>query len=219
MRRFDFLISQFADIKTTLLISITNEDFCTQVISGVVNNTAYASGAWLPSVGALNSSDMSPMAAFAKLMILLTVAKYKNWKLDIVKMLMQMDLRGEMIVVSRLDSRGRGELLPGQSLHSLDGGSSLTNDPKLGPQLKYGETTLWQPLSNPVPEKMPGRLALRNDGNLAFYGIDNQAIWASNTGNANGASSMLILSGSYKDNNLTLNVYNNSDNIVSAVFI
>ncbi|HVR07169.1 MAG TPA: asparaginase domain-containing protein, partial [Thermoanaerobaculia bacterium] len=47
---------------------------CTQVLSGVVNDSAYAAGAWLPGVGALNPADMTPMAALAKLIALATVA-------------------------------------------------------------------------------------------------------------------------------------------------
>ena len=192
---------------------------CTQVISGTVNNTAYASGAWLPSVGALNSADMTSMAAFAKLMILLTMAEYKNWSLDTVKTLVQMDLRGEMISVNRLDSRGRKQLLSNQEITSLDGSTSLVNDPMLGPVLKNNKSgsVLWRVLDQPTEDHMPGRLIMQNDGNLVFYSDDNDPLWATNTGNPNGASSMLILSGAEKSKTLKLEVYNYSKNEVSAV--
>ncbi len=55
---------------------------CTQVLSGVVNDSAYAAGAWLPAVGALSPADMTPMAALAKLMILMTAAAYQAEQLD-----------------------------------------------------------------------------------------------------------------------------------------
>lgn len=63
---------------------------------------------------------------------------------------------------------------------------------------------------------MPGRLSIQNDGNLVFYNRFNKALWATNTGIASGASSQLILKGSTTDNSLTLEVFNYSDNAVSA---
>lgn len=188
---------------------------CTQVISGVVNNSAYASGAWLPAVGALNSADMTPMAAFAKLMILLTLADNNHWTVEEVKNLVQLNLQGEMINVSRLDSRMNSELLPGQTISSLDGSATLTNDQVLGPILQNGiGTTLWTALK-PSAEDMPGRLVIQNDGNLVYYSRFNVPLWATNTGINTGASSQLIIAGSYANNTLSLQVYNYSDNRVS----
>jgi L-asparaginase len=182
------------------------------VLQGVVNDSAYAAGAWLPSVGALSPADMTPMAALAKLMILLTSAGYSgnNWSLDTVKQLFQLNLLGEMMDVSRLDSRGDAVLLPGQSLTTLDGSASLTNDPVNGPILTDGSGTLWQPLSSPSSDHMPGQLIMQNDGNLVFYSRYNSAMWATNTGQPDGASSMLVLGGSASDGSLTLTVYDYS---------
>lgn len=186
---------------------------CTQVIEGVVNDNAYAAGAWLPEVGALNPADMTPMAAFAKLMILLTSAGYANnsWSLDVVKRLFQLNLLGEMMDVSRLDSRAKSVLLAGQSLTALDGSASLTNDPVNGPVLKNSAgSTLWSAIANPSADQMPGQLIMQNDGNLVFYNRYNAAMWATNTGVPDGASSMLILGGSTSDSSLTLTVYDYS---------
>ena len=77
---------------------------CTQVLSGTVNDNAYAAGAWLPNAGALSPQDMTPMAAFAKLMVLMSAAGYSgnNWTPVQVKNLLQLNLLGEMVNASRL---------------------------------------------------------------------------------------------------------------------
>lgn len=190
---------------------------CTQVISGTVNNNAYAAGAWLPAVGALSPADMTPMAAFAKLMVLLTSAGYNSWSAADVKNLLQLNLLGEIMDVSRLDSRGNAELLVNQSLTTLDGSASLINDPVLGPVLKNSTgTVLWSAIESPAPNDMPGRLIMQNDGNLVYYSRNNSAMWATNTGVSNGASSKLILGGSASNNTLSLTVYNYSANTTTA---
>ena len=192
---------------------------CTQVIEGVVNDNAYAAGAWLPAVGALNPADMTPMAALAKLMILLTSAGYanNNWSLGVVKTLFQLNLLGEMMNVSRLDSRTNSVLLPGQSLTALDGSATLTNDPVNGPVLRNSlGTVLWSAVASPSADQMPGQLIMQNDGNLVFYSRYNSAMWATNTGVPDGASSMLVLGGSTSGNSLTLTVYDYSRNITTA---
>ncbi|MFP2904147.1 asparaginase domain-containing protein [Pyxidicoccus sp. 3LFB2] len=189
---------------------------CTQVISGVVNDSAYASGAWLPAVGALNPADMTSTAAFAKLMILLAAAGSNGWSATDVKTLLQLNLLGEMLSVSRLDSRLNASLLPGQSISALDGSATLRNDPVLGPTLANSSgATLWKALSNPSSSDMPGRLVMQNDGNLVFYSRYNTAMWATNTGDSRGASSMLILGGSASAGSLSLQVYNYSGGTVS----
>ncbi len=190
---------------------------CTQVITGVVNNSAYAAGAWLPSVGALNPADMTPMATFAKLMVLLTSATYNQWTAQDVKYLLQLNLLGEMMDVNRMDSRGNTSLLSGQSLSTLDGSATLLNDPVLGPILTDSNgTCLWAALSNPQAEHMPGQLIMQNDGNLVYYSRYNSAMWATNTHVGSGAPSMLILNGSTSDNSLSLQVYNYATNTVST---
>ncbi|WP_170229179.1 asparaginase domain-containing protein [Polyangium fumosum] len=186
---------------------------CTQVIRGVVNDSAYAAGAWLPAVGALSPADMTPTAAFAKVMVLLAAAKHNGWSLADVKQLTQLDLLGEMMSVSRLDSRSNAALLAGQSISALDGSATLSNDPARGPILTTSTgAVLWTALSSPPPDEMPGRLVMQDDGNLVFYGRYNGALWATNTGDARGASSLLILGGSTSDESLYLQVYDYSAN-------
>jgi L-asparaginase len=184
---------------------------CTQVLSGVVNDSAYASGAWLPEVGALNPADLTPMAALAKLMILSTVAGYLGWPSGTVETLMQTSLLGEMLEVNRLDSRINPELAPSQSLSALDGSATLLNDPVDGPVLtgdaEQGPVTLWQPLPPPVAGNMPGRLVMQYDGNLAFYDQSNTLLWSTSI-NADGAtSSALVLGGSYTQGTLSLYLF------------
>lgn len=197
---------------------------CTQVLAGVVNDNAYAAGAWLPAVGALNPADMTPMAALGKLMILMTAAGYglNRWTPAQVKTLFQMNLVGEMMSVSLLDSRINSQLLSGESLNALDGSSTLTNDPVLGPVLtgtaNNNTQVLWKafPGSAPAATDMPGKLIMQNDGNLVYYSRYNRALWATNTGNPDGASSMLMITGSYSNNSLKLQVLDYSANMVTA---
>ena len=186
---------------------------CTQVVTGIVNDSAYLAGAWLPEVGALSPADMTPMAAFAKLMILLTGADFEGnqWKKDTVKRLFQTNLLGEMLSINKLDSRSNSTLLPGQRIFALDGSATLTNDATAGPVLKdKGGNTLWAAFNTaPSADEMPGRLIMQTDGNLVFYDRYNHPMWATDTGIPSGAPSLLILDGSASDNNeLTLKVYN-----------
>lgn len=192
---------------------------CTQVLSGVVNNSAYAAGAWLPAAGALSPADMTPMAALAKVMVLLASAGYNHWTPAVVKNLTQLNLLGEMLSISRLDSRVNGELQAGQSLATLDGSAQLVNDPERGPVLKAAPTGsgLWAALEDPNAADMPGRLIMQNDGNLVFYSRNNQALWATDTGVPNGAASLLELSGSTSDNSVSLRVYDYSHKRVGKV--
>ena len=67
---------------------------CTQVIGGRVRSN-YAAGTWLSEVGALSAGDMTPSAALAKLMILLTAAGYHNWNREEVEALFNRNLLGE----------------------------------------------------------------------------------------------------------------------------
>lgn len=193
---------------------------CTQVLSGIVNDSAYAAGAWLPAVGALNPADMTPMAALAKLIVLSAAAGYQGWSSDTVKTLMQTSLMGEMLSVNRLDSRSNPYLAPGQSLTSLDGSATLLNDPVQGPILtgssQSSTTVLWRALTPPIQGNMPGRLVMQYDGNLAFYDQSNTLLWSTNITTTGPAASALILGGSYSGGTLTLYVYNYAAGTVSA---
>ena len=185
---------------------------CTQVLRGVVNDSAYASGAWLPQVGALNSADMTPMAALAKLTVLLSAAGYCGFKQPTLAKLMQLNLLGEMLSVSRLDSRTNATLEPGARLSSLDGAAELRNDVMLGPVLRDNKSgnMLWRALSHPDPNQLPGRLVMQNDGNLVLYGRYNSPLWATNTGVSSGAASTLALEGAIADRTLSLSVFDHA---------
>lgn len=187
---------------------------CTQVLAGTVNDSAYASGAWLPRVGALSGSDMTPMAAFCKTMLLQAAATYQGWTITDIKRLIQLNLAGEVQNVSQLDSRSNDHLNPGQSIMALDGSATLINDPIQGPQLqKTDGTLLWS-----VPDQLcPGRLIMQNDGNLVLYTADNTACWASGFHDGNGASSVLRISGSYADGSLTLSTYDYSHGMQTSL--
>ena len=182
----------------------------TQVLRGTVNASAYAAGAWLPAVGALSPADMTPMAAFGKLMVLLAAAGHQGWSPADVKRLMQWNLLGEMLSVSRLDSRTNARLRPGESISALDGSAELVNDPAAGPVLRAGSgQVLWSALSGVSDGKngaggrngtkaldLPGTLVMQDDGNLVFYDRQQTALWATGTGLAGGASSLAMLEGS-----------------------
>lgn len=191
---------------------------CTQVLQGTVNNSAYAAGAWLPEVGALSPADMTPMAALAKLMILLAAQQHNGWSLATVKTLLQSSLLGEMTSVNRLDSRVNDVLLPGQSISALDGSATLINDAVLGPRLLSSTgTVLWSALGASTPaDPLPGRLVMQNDGNLVLYSRNTVPLWATNTGIYGGASSVLTLSGSMSNSTLTLQVYDYQHRKVTA---
>lgn len=196
---------------------------CTQVLTGVVNDSAYASGAWLPSVGALNPSDMTPMTALVKLIVLLSSAGYpaNNWSADQVKNLMQLNLLGEMINRSRLDSRLNSELLASEKITSLDGGTYLINDPTLGPVLKNAtsDEVLWSAMTKaPSTDDLPGRLIMQNDGNLVFYSRFNAPLWATDSGVSSGASSMLSINGAYDKSNLSLQVIAYGTNNITSLY-
>ncbi|WP_071872525.1 asparaginase domain-containing protein [Atopomonas hussainii] len=189
---------------------------CTQVLAGTVNSSAYAAGAWLPAVGALAPADMTPMAALAKLMILMASADEQGWTRQQVQTLLQSNLYGEMSSVNYLDSRINPELLANQGLSSLDGSAQLVNCAEQGPLLLASghSEPLWRLPINLHAGDLPGRLRMQDDGNLVFYNRSNQAIWASDTGHFGGASSRLLLSGSFAnqgaDNSLQLQVYDYS---------
>ncbi len=182
---------------------------CTQVLRGVVNDSAYAAGSWLAEVGALGALDMTPVTALAKLMVLLTLAGHPDnaWTPTQVKRLLQLNLLGEVLQVSRLDSRVNPALLPGRSLVALDGSAALVNDPALGPQLKNSDgTVLWSASDTLPPQQMPGRLMVNNDGSLEFQGRNGTALWSAPCGGPDGHPSMLVLDGSTNDGSLSLSV-------------
>jgi L-asparaginase len=197
---------------------------CSQVVAGAVNNSVYAAGAWLPQTGTLSPSDMTPICALVKLMILSTLSDINNWSRGQLRELFQTNLAGEMRSVNNLDSRTDAVLMPGQSIATLDGSAILMNDQKEGPVLCVAgaHAPLWKLPSPPASSDMPGRLIMQDNGNLVFYSRCNKALWASNTGNLVGGSSKLLLGGHYNadipsQSTLLLQVYNYSSNTCATV--
>lgn len=181
----------------------------TRVGQGAVDYNAYAAGAWLPAIGALNPADMTPMASLAKLTILLAAQKHNDWSLGDVKFLMQTPLVGEMADLARLDSRVNPTLLPSQSLSTFNGSACLVNDPEHGPLLKNSKNeVLWAMLDNPPATALPGQLRVGESGNLVFYSRNNQQLWSSNTGNGDAAPSQLRLQPSSDGRTIVLAVFN-----------
>lgn len=175
----------------------------TQVLAGVVNDSAYASGSWLAEVGARSDFDMTSIATTVKATLLLAAAGKNDWTHEQVGTLMQTSLAGEMMAVDRIDSRIDGGVLrPGASIAALDGSATLLNDPVNGPQLTDScGHPLWS------AGEGPGRLVMQDDGNLVLYTREGQPAWATDTGVPSGASSVLLLSGSTGAGNLTLSVF------------
>lgn len=66
-----------------------------RVLQGSVGAFHYAAGAWLAEIGAVSARDMTPMAAFAKTIVLLSAAAHHGWDRDRVKALIGRDLWGE----------------------------------------------------------------------------------------------------------------------------
>lgn len=180
----------------------------TQVAHGAVDYNAYAAGAWLPAIGALNPVDMTPAASLAKLTILLAAQQANGWSLDDIKFLMQTPLVGEMADISRLDSRKNATLMPGQSLTTFNGSASLYNDPALGPVLKNSKgEALWTMLENASQHALPGQLRMQDDGNLVFYSRNNAPLWSSNANLGTGSSSQLRLQELTEAKEIHLSVY------------
>lgn len=189
----------------------------TQVISGMVNSTAYASGAWLAECGCVSTYDMSGPAVQTKLTYLLALghADYFNWPQETVENLMRTPIAGEMTPINRLDdARGRF-LVAGQSIAAFDGSATLINDPDLGPVLidpGQPDAPLWAALANPTA--MPGRLQIQGDGDLVFYDRSNGVLWQSETQSSRNGSAVLILSGSLKSDDLALYLFDESTQAV-----
>ncbi|WP_417772890.1 asparaginase domain-containing protein [Stappia sp.] len=189
----------------------------TQVIAGIVNSTAYASGSWLADAGAIGNYDMAGPATQAKLLILLALADYQGraWSQSDIETLMRTPLAGEMTGSNRLDCRAPGLLLPGQSIAAFDGSATLVNDPDEGPVLSNASgTVLWKPLTGAA--LLPVRLIMQDDGNLVIYDRTNAPIWATQDHSVGQAYSVLILSGSATDGTLALYVYDYHNKRVTA---
>lgn len=190
----------------------------TQVIAGIVNSTAYASGSWLSDCGCIGNYDMQGPATQAKLLYLLALRDYESrgWSQAMIEDMMRTPIAGEMMDVNRLDCRGLGFLAPGQSISAFDGSATLVNDPDLGPVLQDASgNPLWRAMSGAF--NAPGRLVMQDDGNLVLYDRRNAPVWATRDYSVGQAYSALILSGSTASGDLALYVYDYHNGEVTAV--
>lgn len=171
---------------------------CTETTSGTVNATAYAAGSWLSECGVIGASDMTSVAALAKLIWLqaLNRACRYGWSQKTVENLMQTNLAGEIQDLNRLDSRGAGWLAPGQSIATFDASATLVNDPVRGPVLTDSSVTppIRFELVSASGAAMPGRLTLAPDGTLTFFDRTNAAIYR-NAPSVPSSACMLVLTG------------------------
>lgn len=153
-----------------------------RVIGGAVGDFHYAAGAWIAGTGAIPAGDMTPVAAIAKLGLLLAAADHHGWDRDTVKALVRRSLAGECGATDRL---APGETLgPGQSLRAVDGGAQLCNDPDAGLLLcDDSGRMMWS-----VPA--PGRLVMRDAPE--YLGHDGAVLWRAPAGLRDG---VLILTG------------------------
>ncbi|MFV0386025.1 asparaginase domain-containing protein [Paracoccus sp. (in: a-proteobacteria)] len=144
-----------------------------QVIGGQVDQFHYAAGAWIAGAGAISGLDMTPVAAQAKLAILMAAAPCHGWDRATLTTLIRHDLAGECRSTDRLDSARNALLLPGQRLEAVDGSGWLVNDPEDGLALLDRDGAVqWAP----APGRA-GRLILRHDGGLTLSAPDGTALW------------------------------------------
>lgn len=150
----------------------------TQVQAGTVNASAYASGAWLPWAGAIGIGDMTAIAAFVKTMVLLAEQGWdgNDWNAGTVRGLIGQSLVGERAATDRIGGLGRTRLLPGESLKSLDGSATLTNDLARGPVLCDSDgKVVWEALAQ-APANLPGNL-VADSGAVRFVGRNGATLW------------------------------------------
>lgn len=144
-----------------------------RVIGGQVGAFHYAAGAWISEAGAISAGDMTPMAAFAKTMILSASAEYHGWSTPTLHAMIRRSLAGECSGADRLDSRLNPVLFSGQSLSAADGTAQLLNDPDHGIALLGADgAKLW----SPAPDR-PARLTLDTEGRLSCIASDGAMLW------------------------------------------
>lgn len=157
-----------------------------RLIAGQVDDLPYAAGSWLTGAGAIGGLDMTPMAAFAKLTLLLAMAGHHGWDRAALRALMRCDLAGECRALDRLDGRRGPRLWPGQQLQAADGPVRLINDPVRGLVLRNGAgRVLWSPAPGRV-----GSLCLEGS-HLRLRAPDGTVLWSADA--PGGADAQMIL--------------------------
>ncbi|MBU3029125.1 asparaginase [Paracoccus marinaquae] len=153
-----------------------------RVIGGKVGQFHYAAGAWIARTGAVETGDMTPVAAFAKLTVLLAAAGHHGWDRATVAALLKRGLAGECTATDRL---GPGEVLwPGMRLCAADGRAELLNEAGAGLVLRDGAgKDLWSVGGT-------GRMMMQD--RPAFVAADGADLWQSGASLPGG---VLILTG------------------------
>ncbi|MCP3977363.1 MAG: hypothetical protein GY720_22970, partial [bacterium] len=152
---------------------------CTQVFAGDVNYNAYATGAWLKDAGVISGHDMTPIAALAKLIVLL--ARDPSAPIDAIELQMGQSLAGELTSYYSISGYRNDFLAPGESLYSINGTYQFQNM-TTGTLALFDVSDQQHPVvkwSENVGSK--GRLVMQSDNNLVFYDKDYNPLWATNT--------------------------------------
>ena len=151
---------------------------CTQVFAGGVDYNEYATGAWLKTKGVISGHDMTPIAAMAKLTILL--ALHPTESIETIENMMGESLVGELTSYYSLSGYQNDYLAPEESIFSINGNYELENDAS-GYLILYDVTgdepiELWKQGCGE-----PGRLIMQGDNNLVFYDDNRKISWESDT--------------------------------------
>lgn len=140
-----------------------------RVIGGEVGTFHYAAGAWMARTGAVGVGDMTTVAAFAKMTVLLAAAGHHGWDRRTLRALLSRSLAGECAATDRLTAGQT--LLPGMALRAADGAASVTNDAEDGLILRdEAGHVVWF-------VRGPGRLVMRD--RPVFLGQDGAVLWQS----------------------------------------
>ena len=152
---------------------------CTQVFAGDVNYNAYATGAWLKDAGVVGGHDMTPIAALAKLIIL--IAQNPSASQDQLKQSMSEDVAGELTAYYAISGYQNQFLMPSECLYSANGNYQFVNDSS-GALILYNTTDEQNP-KEVWKQQMSstGRLVMQSDNNLVYYDLDHNPLWATNT--------------------------------------
>lgn len=143
-----------------------------RVIGGAVGAFHYAAGAWLAETGAVEAGQMTPIAAYAKTLILCAAARHHGWGDDSLRALIRRGLAGETPAQDRMIADFNAVLRPGQMLQAADGAARLINDPDRGLALLDAEgDAIWVPAPN-----RPGQLRLDAQG-LRLIAPDGSVLW------------------------------------------
>lgn len=179
---------------------------CTQVLSGTVNSSIYAAGAWLAQAGAISPGDMTPICAFSKTTVLLAERGWggNDWEAGTVRSLISQSLLGERAKTDRLDVGTGFWLHPGQSLIAIDGSAELSVSTD-GVHLRDAAgSLLWKP-ELPAGTLFPVHLQIRSRG-VVLVDRSGDEVWCAAVP-AGSLAQRLSLRGSHGNGDLILGLF------------